>query len=255
MASVLIDNRKIKGGVVSTPGVNTNVYYRRGDDQFNLMGSYNNLETLHDWALINNKESRLLKTGVINMRSEKKSTNVIFRSSFPSSDYFVFFTSSGNVNLYTVSKKSTGFTINSSFSLPEEVSWLAIHRSLTSKTGVKFATTIFGGTRTVASNFSGQLFQTPGVLYEELNMKDDTHVNLDGWYNNQLIIKPNFELDGINEEMNMSDYSVLISSNVNINTYWEDKSSDRVKISTSFPRNCIIDYLFIKDGTNWWKEF
>jgi hypothetical protein len=256
MASILVDNRRIKGGVVSTPGINTNVYYRRNtDDLFNVVGAYNNQETLYDWALINSKESKYLKSGVIKLRSDKKSITVDFRSPFPSNEYYIFYTPSGNINVYTADKKAARFTINCSYSASEEVSWVAIHKSLAIKTGINNPGTIFSGTRTISENYSGTLEESPGVDYEEVSVKKDEHINLDGWYNNSYVIKPTTDLDGIPQEMNLSDYSVLISSNVNINTYWTEKSSDRVKIFTSFSRSCIIDYLFIKEGINWWDEY
>jgi hypothetical protein len=87
----------------------------------------------------------------------------------------------------------------------------------------------------------------------------DSACNLNGWYKNELIIRPTQAIDGIsaNNLMDFSsaqDYSVILSSNININTFWMDKRADRVKIGTSYANRCIIDYLFIKTGLNWWDE-
>lgn len=254
MANLIIDNRKIKGGIVSTPGINTNLYYRRENDAFNINGAFNTQETLYDWATINSKESKFLKSGVIKLRADRKSLTIEFNSAFPSNEYYMFFTSSGNINLYTSEKRASRFTILSSFSVSEEISWLAIHRSLASKTGINNPGTLYAGSRIVEVTNGETLFQSPGVSYETLDVNNDAHVNLSGWYGNELIIKPTVELDQIPQEMDLSDYTVLLSSNVNINTFWNQKARDRVKICTSFPRSCIIDYLFIKEGINWWDE-
>jgi hypothetical protein len=69
-----------------------------------------------------------------------------------------------------------------------------------------------------------------------------------------MIIKPDNTTDGFYQDMNLSDYSIILSSNININTFWLEKSVDRVKIGTSFPAACTIDYFIIKSGVNWWNE-
>jgi hypothetical protein len=69
-----------------------------------------------------------------------------------------------------------------------------------------------------------------------------------------MIIKPTAALDEIYKPMNLSSYSALISSNININNYWIEKAKDRVKVGTSYSKSCQIDYLLVKSGVNWWDE-
>lgn len=254
MASIFVDNRKVKGGTLSSPGNNTNLYYRRAEDAFKIVGSYNNLETLFDWLLINSKESKYVKSGTANMNSDRHFVTIEFKSPFINNDYYLFYLSSGNVNLYTINKRSARFTIGSSFSVSEEISWFAIHKKLAHKTGISNPGSIYAGSRSIAEDYENDLLRPNGDIYESLDINNNNHSNLSGWYNSEFIIRPTNELDDIVQDMDMSDYSVLLSSNSNINIFWNQKEENKVKISTSFPQTCIIDYLFVREGVNWWDE-
>lgn len=254
MASQLVDNQKISGGIVATAGANTNCWYlREPGDKFSINGAFVNLQTLFDWVLIRSTDSRLFKAGVVKFCGSKKSVVVDFDSPFPSSDYYVFFSPNNNVNTFWVDKKPFRFVINSSFDLGAEVSWLAIHKELAVLTGVNNPGSIFSGRRLLTGEASLQT-DTNGAIIESLDITDDANANLTTWYNNEMIIKPDNTIDGFYQDMNLSDYSIILSSNININTFWLEKSVDRVKIGTSYPAACTIDYFIIKSGVNWWNE-
>jgi hypothetical protein len=277
--SVLINQKKVNGGVVSSPGRNVTVWYdRQPSDKFIINGSFNGLENPYDWVLVKETDSKWIKSGIVTFNSERKSTVVKFTSPFVNEDYYVFFLTNSNTNLYWNNKKANQFTINGGFSLGSEVSWLAIHKKIGQQTGIRTPKSIYVGERVLINDYvqwdgnnfiagddplnpptlplpadsTGEAIPPPPGTY-------DSACNLNGWYKNELIIRPDKTLDGIatNNLMNFtnsSDYSTILSSNVSINTYWSDKRADRVKIGTSYPIKCIINYLFIKTGLNWWDE-
>lgn len=278
--SVLVNSKKVNGGVVSSPGRNVSIWYtRQPSDQFNINGSFNGLETPYDWVLVKETDSKWIKSGVISFNSERKSAIVKFSSPFVNTDYYVFFLTNNNTNLFWSDKKMNQFTVNGGFGLGSEVSWLAIHKKIGQQTGIRTPKSIFVGERSLyndvvqwdGTNFiAGDDPSNPPTLPLPADSTNsvaippppgtyDSACNLNGWYKNELIIRPNKTMDGIsnNNLMNFTasaDYSVVLSSNVSINTYWSDKRADRVKIGTSYPIKCIINYLFIKTGLNWWDE-
>ena len=250
MSNQIVDSNKLSGGIIATAGVNTNCWYQRDDyNKFSLNGAFAGLETVLDWVMVDNFNERLFKSGIISFCGSQKSQIVKFKSPFPSNDYFTFFTPNNNVNTYTVDKKNFRFVIGSSYDMGSEISWLAIHKNLAIMTGITNPGSLFVGRRTITT---ATIPLVPGK--DELDITDDADSNLNGWYNNEMIIQPTLALDSITTDMDLEDYTVILSSNTNINNYWIEKSSDRVKIGTSYPTACEIDYMFIKTGINWWEE-
>lgn len=277
--SVLVNSKKINGGVVSSPGKNVSLWYtRQPNDKLNINGSFNGLETPYDWVLVKSTDSKWIKSGIISFSSEKKSTIIKFTSPFVNDDYYVFFLTNNNTNLFWSDKKNNQFTLNGSFSLGSEISWLAIHKKIGQQTGIRTPNTMYVGQRTLINDYvkwdgsdfvPGDDVSNPPTLPLPADSTGDavppppgtydSSCDLNGWYKNELIIRPNKIFDQISTNnlmqfTNSEDYSVILSSNVSINTYWLDKRSDRVKIGTSYSNKCIINYLFIKTGLNWWDE-
>jgi hypothetical protein len=262
MSSVLIDNQKLSGGVIVNSGNNTNSWYTRlSYDEFKVNGSFNPLEGIYDWVLTKTTNTNYVKSDVIRFKNPKQSIQVTFKSIFPDENYYVFFTGNANVNLFWSNKKKTGFVINASSPFETEVTWLAIHKSFAKLTGINNPGTIYSGTRNLVysevdcTSLQPNCGDNDACVEEQLDITKDCHANLQGWYENEYIIKPTAYSDNHNIPMDFeSGYSVFTSTNVNINTYWLEKSNDRAKIGTSFPAKCIIDYLFIKNGYDWWDE-
>jgi hypothetical protein len=285
MSNVLINHRKINDGIVSTPGNNVGVWYtREASEKFSINGSFNGLETPYDWVLVKETDSKWVKSGIISFNTDRKSVVIQFTSPFVNEDYYVFFLSDNNTNLYWSSKKKNQFVVNGSFTIGSELSWLAIHKKIGQQTGLRTPGSLYTGQRILAVDkvqWNGSSFipgddplnestlpmpadATNSVAIPPLPATPfcgtyDAAVNLNGWYKNELIIKPTSLLDGISSNNTMDfdsieDYSIILSSDTNINTYWSDKRADRVKINTSYPTQCIINYLIIKTGLNWWDE-
>ena len=263
MSSYLIDNQKLSGGVLANSGNNTNAWYTRlSYDEFKVNGSFNPLQGIFDWVLTKTTNTHYVKSDIIRFKSPRQSIQVTFKSIFPDENYFVFFTGNANVNLFWSNKKKTGFVINASAPFESEVTWLAIHKNFAKLTGINNPGTIYAGSRSLVYDTidCAELVVdcgTSDVCAEpELDISKDCHANLQGWYENEYIIKPTAYSDEPNIPMNFDDslFSVLTTTNVNINTYWLEKANDRAKIGTSFPTKCIIDYLFIKNGYDWWEE-
>jgi hypothetical protein len=278
--SVLINFKKVNGGVVSTPGRNVNVWYKREPaDQFTINGSFNGLEMPYDWVLLKETDSRWIKAGIVTFNSERKSTVVKFVSPFVDENYYVFFLSNNNTSMYWSNKSKSQFVINGGFSLGSEVSWIAIHKKIGLQTGIRTPGSLYVGQRVLSVDtvqWNGAAFvpgdnpSNPPTLPLPADSTNSTAIppppgtydsacNLNGWYKNELIIRPTLINDGISTSNLMkfaqsNSYSVILSSNTNINTYWIDKRADRVKVGTSYPVQCIINYLFIKTGLNWWDE-
>jgi len=252
MSSQLIDNRKIVDGVVATPGTNTNTWYTREvNGSFSINGSFNGAEAVFDWVLNKTSDSKLIKAGVVRLASSKKSLQIEFDTSFPDNNYYLFFLQNTNVSSYWLEKKVSRAVIAGSWELGDEVSWLAIHRDFARKTGIQNPGTIFSGQRRMDNT-------TPDLgSATELDITNDAHSNLASWYDSEFIIQPSTSnlSDGFQQLPNLEEYSIILSSNNNINTYWVEKANDRFKIATSFDQACIIDYLMIKKGIDWWNEF
>lgn len=251
MSNQKIDYQKISGGVVACAGVNTRCWYvRETADKFSVNGAFSSLQTLFDWALVKTVDNKFFKSGVLKFCEGQTTVNIKFTSPFPNNDYFIFFTPSNNVNVFWTDKKVFKCTVNSSGPLGAELSWIAIHKELARMTGISNPGCIFSGKRIVT--VTDPIALTAGQ--DSLDITDNDDANLNGWYNNEMIIRPTEELDEIYKAMNLSSYTVLLSSNTNINSYWLEKAKDRVKVGTSYTTPCQIDYLIIKSGVNWWDE-
>jgi len=272
MASKIIDNRKLTGGILTQTGFNAHSWYdRNANGSFTVNGAWNGSESLFNWILTKTTNSKYTKSGVIKMATEKKSIVVRFETSFPDTNYYVFFSSNANSTIFWSSKYTNRFVINSSYALGEEITWFAIHKTLLTSTGFNKSGNIFGGTRIITGIAKTEI-NSNGEIVETLPLQDNSHLNGSDWYRSEYIIAPTTILDGIQtlpsfqplKDKNGKDvvdangnteynYSIVISANENINTYYMEKGVDRAKIGTSYPINCTIDYFMVKTGVDWWN--
>jgi len=272
MASKIIDNRKISGGILSLAGFNTYSWYDRNQDgSFTVNSAWNGSENVFNWVLTNTINSKYTKSGVIKIASSKKNVVIRFDTAFPNNDYYVFFSSNANCNLYWTTKYPNRVVLNSSYYLGEEVTWFAIHKTLITSSGFNKTGNLFAGTRNI-TNVAPDVINSNGEILQTLPLTSNTYANGSSWYKNEYIIAPTAAIDGIqtlpsfqplvdktgnvvvdsngNVEYN---YSIILSSNENINTYYVEKGADRVKIGTSYPAACTIDYFIVKNGVDWWN--
>ncbi len=255
MSQQIVDNRKIRDGIISTPGFNTKTWYSRESlSNFNINGAFSGSENLFDWVMVKTIDTRYVKSNVIKIASEKNSVLVRFDTAFPSTDYYVFFNSADNTNLYTVEKFNNRFVVNSSFSIGNEISWFAIHKTILISSGFNTSGSVFAGTRIIGAELPSNLDDNEEII-DNIPISNDSYANLSGWYNNEYLIKPTLALDGFQQLPNLSSYSIILSSTTNINTFWIEKATDRVRIGASYPTPCSVDYLMVKTGVDWWNLF
>ena len=253
MANYLVDNKKVQDGIITTPGYNTQSYYtRETPTSFSVNGASNGTENIFDWVLVATLDSRYAKANVIKIASTTKKSQVVqFATAFPSTNYFVFFSSAGNTGLYTVEKYNNRFVINSTGPLDSEITWFAIHQTLIDSTGFNSSGNLFAGTRVIGNplpdNYDGS-----GNVIDSIPIENNAYCNLSGWYNNEYLIQPTNALDGIQVLPNLISYSTILSSNAPINTFWIEKAPDRVRIGCSYPTPCSVDYLMVATGIDWW---
>ena len=273
MANKIIDNRKLTGGILTLPGFNTNSWYQRNADaSFTVNGAWNGSENIFNWVLTKTINSKYTKSGVVKVASVKKSLTIRFDTGFPDNNYFLFFNTNANSTLYWSTKYTNRFVINSSFSLGDEITWFAIHKTIISSSGFNKSRDIYAGTRVMNGVNTTDKLDDEGHIWQSLDITNNANSNNTQWYKSELIIAPNLALDGVQVEPAYSplidsagkpivdssgnteyNYSIMLSSNENINRYYVEKASDRVKIGGSYPVNCNIDYLMVKTGVDWWN--
>ena len=258
----LSNNRRVTGLIAMTPNTNVNTYYNREDlSQFTMLTSFNGFSQNIDWVVAKTIDSSVIKTGVIKINGKVKSETIRFETPFKDSDYFVFFSNPKNQKIYWNSLCPDRFTISASYYLEKEISWMAFHRDCFG--GIYTPDSIFVGKRTL----SGKVFidsddneytEWPGNELTDISFPSPTEDNLTYWYNNELIIKPDYGVEGdpgiMNIDINAPGYALILSSNQNINIYWTNKMNNKFNIKTSSPSDCIVHYLCIKNGVEWWKE-
>lgn len=236
-------NKRVTGLVAMTPNSNVSTFYDRKDDlKFNILTSFNGYSEKIDWVVSKPIDSSVFKSGVLKVSGKVKSETIKFVTPFKDKNYYVFFSNPVNQNLYWNTLCENRFTITASHYLSKEVTWMAFHKDLFG--GVFTPNSIFVGSRTLTGYTDNGLGDSP------------TTENLSTWYNNELLIKPVIGIDPGTMLIDQTDpgYSILLSSNENINTYWSTKSINQFSIKTSSPVACTVHWLVIKNGIEWWKE-
>lgn len=238
-------NQKVTGLVSLTPNSNVNTYYNRlNDGRFTMLTSFNGFNNSIDWVVAAPTDTKLFKSGTLKVNGKLKSETIKFTTPFKDADYFVFLSSPSNQKLYWQTLCNNRFTITSSYYLMQEISWMAFHKD------------IFGGVYTPNSIYTGR--RTINGFVETVNGESPTTANLGYWFNNEYLIQPQIGVDGDPGSMSIDPtnpgYSLLLSSNQNINIYWTNKNINQFSVKTSSPTDCILHWLVIKNGVEWWQE-
>lgn len=239
------NNRRLAGLVALTPNSNVSTYYERKDDlKFNLLTSFNGYSKKIDWIVSKPIDSSIFKSGVVKISGKTKSETIKFETPFKNKDYFVVFSSPTNQNLYNTLQCENRFVVTGSHFLLKEISWMAFHRD------------IFGGVYTPDSIFVGKRTVNGSIVTDD--GESPTTANLTDWYNNELLIKPSIGIEGDPGSMNLDPvdpgYSLLLTSNKNINMYWSEKEANQFRVKTSSPVPATIHWVVIKNGIEWWTE-
>jgi hypothetical protein len=273
MGSKIVDNRKVVDGILSQAQFNTHTWYERNSDgTFNINGSWYGSENIFNWVLTKSVNTKYIKSGVMKITTAKKSAVIKFETTFPDENYFIFFNSTANSNVYWTNKYINRAVINSSFTLGDEVTWFAIHKTLLISSSFNNSGNIFAGTRAIAGTLP-DAYDVNGELIDTITISDSSFHNGSKWYRNEYVIVCSKSLDGIQTLPNFKplvdkngnnilnaqgeveyNYSIILSADKNINTYYRQKSANGTKIGVSYPESCSIDYFIVKNGVNWWEQ-
>ena len=239
------NNNRVAGLISITPNSNVSTYYERLDNgTFNLLSSFNGFSKNIDWVVANVMNTTLFKSGSLKINGKLKSETIQFDTPFKDANYYVFLSNPSNQKVYWQSICNNKFSITSSYILDKEISWMAFHRD------------IFGGVYTPNSIFVGK---RDVVGYVETTLGESpTTANLGYWYNNELLIQPEINVNGDAGSMIASPtnpgYSLLLSCDQNINIYWSIKGTNQFSVKTSSPTDCTIHWAVIQNGVQWWNE-
>lgn len=258
----LLNNRKESNLIMITPNSNANTYYEKTDkSKFLGLTSLNGFSQVIDWIVAKQIDSTLFKSGSLKVNGKIKSETIKFVTPFKDSNYFVFFSTPSNQKLFWNELYLDRFLVSSSHFLKTEVSWFAFHKDIFG--GVYTPNSIYVGKREITDRtFIDSNYNTytewPGDINTEITWPIPPTSNLGLWYNNQYIIQPKIGVESETGNMSIDPddpgYSVLLSSNQNINLYWDTKEINKFTIKTSSPTNCTVHYLVIKNGIEWWDE-
>jgi hypothetical protein len=240
-----VNNRRVSGLVALTPNGNVNTFYKRADEnRFVSLTSFTGYTQQVDFVVSKPMDTAIFKSGVLRISGKTKSETIKFEKPFKDKDYFVFISSPTNQKIYWNVLCENRFTVSSSHFMIKEISWMAVHKD------------VFGGVFSPNSLYVGQRTLTGSV--ETLDGESPTTPNLSTWYNNELLIKPDIAVEGDPGTMfiNPDDpgYSLILSSNENINMYWTEKESNQFRIKTSSPIACTVHWFAVKNGIEWWQE-
>jgi hypothetical protein len=247
MTSSLLNNKKVVYGVLSTPSANMQSYYdKMQESKYAINGSLNGTDSKFDWLSVRTHDSKYVKSGVLKNQDNKEYITVNFDNPFQSNQYNTFFSSNKNVHMKWTDKRTNKFTIQGSSNLGTEISWIAIHKNFCLTTGIISPGSIYCGQREISTTTA-----------TSADMTNPSHSNGVSWRDSEYIINPLFqaEPDKFTTNMNMEQYSIILSTDSDINIFWKEKSNTKVKIGTSYPLTGIkVDFLIVKIGVNWWEE-
>lgn len=238
-------NKRVAGLVATTPNANVSTYYDRiNDNKFNILTSFNGFSKSIDWVISKPIDTPIFKSGVYKVNGKLKSDVINFETPFKDNNYYIFLSSPSNQKIYWQLLCNNRFTITASHYLLKEVCWMAFHKD------------IFGGVYTPNSIYVGRRDITGSV--ETSGGEAPTTANLDYWYNHELLIKPEVGIADDASMMTISEtdpgYSLILSSNENINIYWNKKEYNQFSIKTSSPVATTVHWLVIRNGVEWWQE-
>jgi hypothetical protein len=231
--SQLLKNEYTQVLVGLTSRQNTNAYYVRSADTGN-MSIYTSSQNYNDeieWIGVGRINTPYIKTGVTKIKKSAKNIKIPFETRYANTSYRTFVFAPIDSKYYVVAKDADGFIVESSSLVEEEVAWITlntaqvINGTINWKTGIPDSATIFS-----------QLDRS-----EEIN-------------NNASKYDVTFAGLGY-PEFNTTEYSVILSTDKNINVWIENKTATGFTIRRSYAGEDVsIDLLVVLQNSQWWKN-
>jgi hypothetical protein len=216
-----------------TPTSNVNAYYIRSIEtgQVSLLTSSASLEEEINWLGVGRIDAPYIKSGVTKIRTPAKNVKIFFETAFNNDNYRIFVFSPNN-NIYYVPKKfRDGFLVESSAFVEDEVAWIALN------------------TRNVVNGLLDWKVGVPLGDTRTNNRDRYTEINLNS---NRYILNLN---DEGYDNFSGTDYSVILSSDSNINLWVENKEEGQFVIRRSYAgENTKVSYLAVQGSSKWWEN-
>jgi len=215
-----------------TPLGNFNAYYNRTVDsrEVAIRASSDIPYDQINWVGIPQLNTPFLKSGVTKVINEKKNIKVTFDSRFSNANYRVFVFCPYDAKFYVPSRDRDGFIVESSSTVREEISWIALATNEIS---------------------NGRINWVSGVPNGELIVNNLDRVTEIAKHSNTYTY--DFTSFGY-PEMESNDYTVILSTDKNVNVWVENKTSKSFTIRRSYVGDDLnIDWFVVKGNSRWWQ--
>ena len=216
-----------------TPNANVNSYYVRSAEsgELDIYTSSGRFDESIDWLAIGRLDSPYVKAGVTKVNTPAKQFKIFFESRFDSSDYRVMVFGPNNSKYYVPAKDQDGFIVESSYLVEDEVSWIAVNSNQV---------------------INGTLVWRKGIPEDEQRVSNLDRVTEIGINSHKYTLNFNdFGFDNFDE----TKYSVLLSSDSNLNLWYTNKKLNSVDINRSYTGEDVrLDYLIIQANTKWYDN-
>jgi len=232
MAELLKDEyTQVLVGITSRQ--NSNAYYIRSVDTGNLsvVSSSNKFSDEVDWIGVGRINTPYIKTGVTKIKKSVKRIKIPFETRYDTSEYRTFVFCPKNEKYYVVNKDREGFIVESSYLVEQEVAWITLNTKQAINGTINWRRAIPEG-ELIANNID---------RIDEVNE-----------HSNRYIIK--FLDFGFSDFID-TNYSVILSSNQNINVWVESKTPSQFIVRRSYAGVDVeIDFMVVEGNSKWWKQ-
>lgn len=228
----LLQDEYVQVLVGLTPLGNFNAYYNRSFDtrEVSISTSSDSPEDQINWIGVPQLNATFLKSGITKVNNTKKNIKVNFETPYDNANYRAFVFAPYNAKFYLVKKDREGFIVESSSMVEQEVSWITMNTS-----------EVINGTIRWRKGLGN------GELVSE-NLDRITEIAI-----NSSIYQVDFTTLGY-PELEDNNYSVILSTNKNVNVWVESKTSKSFVVRRSYSGDDLnLDFMVIKGNTKWWE--
>lgn len=216
-----------------TPNSNVNSYYVRSIEsgELDVYTSSGRFDESIDWLAIGRLDSPYVKSGVTKVNNPKKQFKIFFESKFPNADYRVMIFNPNNSKYYVPAKDEDGFIVESSYLVEDEVSWIAVNSNQV---------------------VNGTLVWKKGIPEDEQRVSNLDRITEIGINSHKYTLNyTDFGFDNFNSD----EYSVILSSDSNVNVWYSNKTLNSVDIRRSYTgEDMKIDYLIVRGSERWYNN-